>query len=248
MVFFIQKRIIEIGTRLQEIEPTREHKFLEVGANDGVLQSNTLELEDLGWDGILIEPSLTAFKALEARRKCSHKFNCAIGDGSVEFISGSFTKGSLMGSCDQELMMRDIGSKNLLKLKIKNILFKLLLQKNKINSLTTKIQVKTLSILIEASKIDLIDIMILDIEGYEIPALKGLDRNYHPRIVAIETRKRDALEINDLMLSKGYILYENLSRFSVLSNPEWSKDHQDYLWIKQSDENARIAAFSSLKT
>ena len=90
--------------------------------------------------------------------------------------------------------------------------------------------------------------MILDIEGYEIPALKGLDKNYHPRIVAIETRKRDAFEINDLMLSKGYILYENLSRFSALSNPEWSKDHQDYLWIKKSDENALVAAFSSLKT
>ena len=114
-MFRIQKRILEIGKRLQEIEAAREHKFLEVGANDGVLFSNTLELEDLGWDGILIEPSLVAFKALEARRKCSHKFQCAIGDGSIKFVSGSFTKGSLMGSCEPKLMMKDIGKKNLLK-------------------------------------------------------------------------------------------------------------------------------------
>ena len=116
-MFSIQKRILEIGTRLKEIEPTREHKFLEVGANDGVLQSNTLELEELGWDGILIEPSLTAFKALEARRKCSHKFQCAIGDGSVDFISGSFNTASLMGSCDPEV----VGIKTLIKSKLKLI-------------------------------------------------------------------------------------------------------------------------------
>ena len=150
-----------------------------------------------------------------------------------------------MGSCEPKLMMKDIGKKNWLKLKIKNIFFKLLLQNNKIKPLTTKIQVKTLSSLIEASKIDLIDIMILDIEGYEIPALKGLDRKHDPRIVAVETRKKDAFGINDIMLSKGYILYENLSRFSAESDHQWSKDHQDYLWVKKSDENAKFSCLQA---
>ena len=214
----IQKRILEIAKRLQGIEPMREHKFLEVGANDGVSQSNSLQLEGLGWDGILIEPSLMAFKALEVRRKCSHKFQCAIGDGSLNFISGTFIEGSLMGSCDPEIVSK------------KNFL--------------TKVEVRTLSSLIEVSKIDFIDIMTLDIEGYEIPAIKGLNSEYDPRIMAIETRKRDAFEINDLMLGKGYVMLENLSKFSTALNPQWSKDHQDYLWVKRSDKNALICSSS----
>ena len=99
----------------------------------------------------------------------------------------------------------------------------------KFRPLLTKVQVRTLSNLIEVSKIDLIDIMVLDIEGYEISAIKGLDSKYDPRIMVIETRKRDAFEINDLMLGKGYILFENLSKFSTASDPSWSEDHQDYL-------------------
>ena len=239
-MFRMEKRILEIAKKLQEIEPKREHKFLEVGANDGVSFSNSLQLEELGWDGILIEPSLMAFKALDARRKCSHKFHCAIGDGSVDFISGSFNTASLMGSCDPEV----VGIKTLIKSKLKNILFKVFPWNNKFRPLITKVHVRTLSSLIEVSKIDLIDIMILDIEGYEIPAIKGLDNKYAPRIMAIETRKRDAFEINDLMLGKGYILVENLSEFSIASNPQWSKDHQDYLWVKYPDENALFCTSS----
>ena len=36
--------------------------FIEVGAHDGIFQSNTLNLEkNLGWTGVLIEPSLNAY-------------------------------------------------------------------------------------------------------------------------------------------------------------------------------------------
>ena len=239
-MFRIQKRILEIAKRLQETEPNREHKFLEVGANDGVIQNNSLQLEELGWDGILIEPSLIAFKALDARRNCSHKFNCAIGDGSIDFIHGTFNTGSLMSSCDPEI----VGKKTWIKSILKSILFKVFPWNEKFRPLLTKVQVRTLSNLIEVSKIDLIDIMVLDIEGYEISAIKGLNSKYDPRIMVIETRKRDAFEINDLMLGKGYVLFENLSKFTTASDPSWSKDHQDYLWVKHSDENALICASS----
>ena len=37
--------------------------FFEVGANDGITQSNTLEIEKkLNWTGILVEPILLHFK------------------------------------------------------------------------------------------------------------------------------------------------------------------------------------------
>ena len=143
-----------------------------------------------------------------------------------------------MGSCDPELIGRDIGSNKLKRLfkdtalKAKSIL------NRQTKPLTTKVQITTLTKLIKATSISRIDIMSLDIEGYEIPALKGLEDQCNPRILAIETRKKDAFEINDLMLRKGYILAENLSMFSTASSPTWSKDHQDYLWVQKSDKNA----------
>ena len=35
--------------------------FIECGANDGITQSYTYELEKRNWSGILVEPSIIAF-------------------------------------------------------------------------------------------------------------------------------------------------------------------------------------------
>jgi len=153
-----------------------------------------------------------------------------------------------MGSCDPELIGRDIGSNKLKRLFKDTALRAKTFVNRETKALTKKVKVTTLTKLIQASGIYCIDIMSLDIEGYEIPALKGLEDKYNPRIMAIETRKRDAFEINDLMLAKGYILVENLSRFSGANNPNWSKDHQDYLWVQKYDANALESTHSSLAT
>src|SRR3990167_3911424 len=44
--------------------------FVEAGALDGLFMSNTKLLEDLGWNGILIEPSLKAAEKCRLNRKC----------------------------------------------------------------------------------------------------------------------------------------------------------------------------------
>ena len=53
--------------------------FIEVGAHDGVFQSNTLNLEkELGWTGLLIEPSLNAFLDCVKNRPNSKCLNIAL--------------------------------------------------------------------------------------------------------------------------------------------------------------------------
>ena len=62
--------------------------FIEMGAADGVLGSNTYRLErDFGWDGILIEPIKEYHDEISRYRKASHVFNVCIGEneGTVEF-------------------------------------------------------------------------------------------------------------------------------------------------------------------
>lgn len=58
--------------------------FLDIGANDGKTLSNTRALAELGWCGVLVEPSPKAFAKLkqlyEAEKKgCFYLYNCAVG-------------------------------------------------------------------------------------------------------------------------------------------------------------------------
>ncbi len=51
-------------------------RFLDVGAGDGREYSNTLRLAELGWEGVLIEPSPGAFPALAERHAGNPKLKC----------------------------------------------------------------------------------------------------------------------------------------------------------------------------
>lgn len=58
--------------------------FLDLGSNDGVTLSNTRALAELGWCGVLVEPSPQAFPKLkklyeEEKKGCFYLYNCAIG-------------------------------------------------------------------------------------------------------------------------------------------------------------------------
>ncbi len=61
--------------------------FVEAGAHDGVGDSQTKALEDIGWTGICVEPS-SAFAGLKASRKCKVDNRCLWwydDDGGVPF-------------------------------------------------------------------------------------------------------------------------------------------------------------------
>lgn len=53
--------------------------YVEAGAHNGVGDSQTLELEAQGWNGLCIEPS-SAFQSLKISRRCEID-NRALGDG-----------------------------------------------------------------------------------------------------------------------------------------------------------------------
>lgn len=53
--------------------------FVDVGAHDGIVHSNTYALEQLGWTGICIEPDPTIVEVLRANRSCHRAFT-AVSD------------------------------------------------------------------------------------------------------------------------------------------------------------------------
>lgn len=73
----------------------RDGFFVELGACDGVLYSNTLFFEKLGWNGICIEPNDTYFKQLKTKRKCflSNDLISSEADRVVDFAMCGSTSG-----------------------------------------------------------------------------------------------------------------------------------------------------------
>lgn len=81
--------------------------FLDLGANDGETLSNTRALAELGWCGVLVEPSPTAFAKLKSlydgqKKGCFYVYNYGIGNhnGKAPF----YDSGTLLKTGDTSLV------------------------------------------------------------------------------------------------------------------------------------------------
>jgi len=187
--------------------------FIECGANDGVSQSNTKIFEDLmGWKGILIEASPSAYEKCVINRPNSKVYNCClVSDDSINQIEGDFDGG----------LMSSIGGTRL----------------NSNNLIT--VNCRTLSSILEENGVDKVDFFSLDVEGYEYQVLLGLDFNrWSPEYILVEILSVNFNSIYELLSKNGYTLIDNenghgISNFNKIDNPGWDGTHNDYLFYKK---------------
>jgi FkbM family methyltransferase len=137
--------------------------FIEAGANDGVNQSNTYLIEKfLGWNGLLVEPNKHSYSKCVSNRNCFIENYALVScDYKSDSISGDFdsiyTDESMMGGCTT---------------------------KHTNNSVAKAIQ---LSKLLTKYNIEKVDFLSIDVEGYELNALNGLDLSIHrPKYILYE--------------------------------------------------------------
>jgi FkbM family methyltransferase len=184
--------------------------FVEAGANDGIFQSNTKLLEDtFNWNGLLIEPSRKVFLSCLKNRSLKNMFeNCAlVSDPNIKEIEGDFGEGHPMASINGKRLS---------------------------NNVLTKVKAYTLNDIINKHGIKSIDFMSLDVEGYELEVLKGLDitKDYAPKVFLIEVYPE---EVNSILeyLGSRYNYKENFSNYNKTDNPLWDGSHNDYLFIRK---------------
>lgn len=153
--------------------------FVEAGANDGISQSNTLFLEKDGWKGLLIEP----IPGLAARCRASCRAvveECALVPPEPAGQKIGITYANLMSVVD------GVGSADERKAHFEAARG-FLRAGEPMNHL--EVPGRTLNEIFEAHRVHQIDLLCLDLEGYEAPALRGLDfRRYSPRFLLIEAR------------------------------------------------------------
>jgi len=181
--------------------------YIECGANDGIRQSNTLILENRGWSGILIEASPSAFK--KCRRNRSKDKNLILNYALVSFdYDSGFIKGDFDGNC--------MGSVN----------------GNRLNrSPFLEVRAITVDSMLKEYDISNVDLFVLDVEGYELNVLKGIDFDYcSPTYFCIEVYTKDKADIDAFMSKNDYELLCNLTNFNHKDNPHWDGTHNDYLY------------------
>ena len=168
---------------LQELE-VKNNFFIEAGANDGITQSNTALLEfKYGWSGVLVEPNLENFKKAASSRKNSKVYRGALvsKDYDKQTIQGIFSTDSLTrwgGLCSGVLP--------------EHLSFA--------PEWICEVPAVTLSHVLEECKApEKIGLLSLDVEGYEIQALMGLDtEKWRPNVIVLEIAKWDVIEDYDM--------------------------------------------------
>jgi FkbM family methyltransferase len=154
--------------------------YVDVGAADPTLGSQTWHLEQAGWDGIVIEPRPDYAEKLRQHRRakvyeaaCSSPRN--VGTKPLHLLAG-------FSSLRDELVvagMRPRGS---------------------IDVATTTLD----QILIDAKAPVPIDFVSIDVEGHELEVLEGFDlARWQPRLLLVEDHLL-SLRLHRTLLARGY--------------------------------------------
>jgi len=166
--------------------------FVEVGCIDGKRFSNTLHFERKGWKGICVEAHTDYIELLNKNRNSSIVVHAAVGEKDEENVSFYANDRGSLSSLDQsqEDRFKKDYSKWFSGFKVQNV------------------PKRTLTTIFKNNKVEHIDFLSLDIEGYEIEAMIGLDLNqFRPTVIVVES---DTIEherkLNSILFRNGYFL------------------------------------------
>lgn len=211
----------QLDRKLEKYVDYDDGYFVELGANDGVTQSNSLYFEKhRGWRGVLVEPAPQNFLKCRQNRSGRNSIYCAACvsfDYDQEFVRIAYsnlmsTPISLESDIQDPRAHARLGDRFL---GHGETMFEFGAVAHPLNSL-----------LQDAGAPRLIDFLSLDVEGAELEVLKGVDQEVF-RFKFILVGCRDFTKLNPYLESKGYRFVEKLSS-------------QDYLFA--SEESAAAGA------
>ena len=178
--------------------------YLEMGALDGKLYSNTLFFERyLGWTGILVEPHPKAFQDLVKNRSNNKLYNCLVSNEETELNYLNYKNDInyvAVAGVLETMTYKDVFYNN---------------PKNPIRDEfhITKCKPVSLTAIIKDSGFTKIDFFSLDVEGHEYKVLLSYDWSVPISTILVEDN-HESDKVHELLTSKNYLLVETISRNS----------------------------------
>jgi FkbM family methyltransferase len=196
----------ELDRKLERFVDFDGGTIFEAGANNGLSQSNSLYFERYrGWRAVLVEPIPQKFFDCVANRPNALVEWAALVPADYKDESVTLTYSNLMTVTRGTPLSRDWEDEHL-----KRGAPHIPGEKN----FDFKARARTISDILDKHRIAQLDVLSLDIEGFELPALQGIDFTRHrPRFMLIEVRDDAAI---DAFLAPHYERVENLSHHDVL--------------------------------
>jgi FkbM family methyltransferase len=194
----------EIDAKLDAIIDRDGGFFIEAGANDGVTQSNTYWLEHArGWSGLLVEPMPELAAEARKDRPGSTVIQCALVAAGDPRTHLRMHFGDLMSMVDgaREADWPEFGTALGWR-----------------DPYELEVEARTLSSLLDEIGAPEVDLLSLDVEGFEEPALRGLDLARHaPRYILVELHNRAEEQPKvDAVLTDRYAEHGWLSPMDLL--------------------------------
>jgi FkbM family methyltransferase len=165
---------------------------VEVGAYDGRTGSNTLYFERRDWNCVLVEPNPELARTIRSFR-VGRLFDCAVGarPGVVmlQIPIGAETLASV--TAEPAHIERMARSSSQLE--------------------TIEVRLRTLDDVLEEADVTKVDFITIDVEGYELDALRGFDlARWNPRIVILEDNSFGTdVAVPLYMEARGYIRFRS---------------------------------------
>jgi FkbM family methyltransferase len=197
-----------LDQRLLRHVRTRRGTFVELGAFDGVSQSNTAWLEgNRGWRGILIEPIPETYELCVRNRPLATVVNCACvsdeyADRTVEMVySGlmSIIRGARSSDEADEAWV-SLGE-----------------ELQQLDRYTCTVPARTLTAVLDKHRLRCVDLLSLDVEGYEIDVFKGFDlERFRPHHILVEESGQG--DVGRYLTDRGYRKVAELARGQLTSD------------------------------
>ena len=156
--------------------------FVDVGANDPIIGSQSHALEQSGWNGVLVEPLPHLAERLRRERNAP-VFQFACGSPERHGTRAEFYVSGPYSSMRPELMLPEA--------EVHSVII---------------VEIRTLDSIVEEAALGRVDFVSVDVEGFELEVLKGFSiQRWRPKLVLIEDHVT-GLEKHRYMASQGYKL------------------------------------------
>lgn len=190
------------------LQRQRNGFFVEAGANDGINQSNTYYLEKiLGWKGILVEPLSEEADRCRRNRRRSAVINAALvrtgGPKSVAIEPARLMTIVRDGAVSDSSVEDHVRAGR----RLHGLPSELP---------TRQVVARPLSEVFDDHNVSHVDFFSLDVEGYELEVLMGIDwGKVCIEHLFVETRPENQQEIDRLLLSQGFECIRTWDRITI---------------------------------